>query len=107
MGGQNLHQASVVKQDIFSQSFKSTTEVTIFSKYSYVFGEKLWHFGLFSGDKGDYSDVWIIKITNKTNEIDMDVVLLSEEHNIQKPCLSLKSGFSPLVYWFVNLNLTL
>ena len=30
-------------------------------------------FGLFSGDKGDHSDVWMIKITIKTNEIDMDV----------------------------------
>ena len=34
--------------------------------------------GLFSGDKGDYSDVWMIKITIKTNEIDMD--------SIQKLC---------------------
>ena len=35
--------------------------------------KKLWRFGLFSGDKGDYSDVWMIKITVKTNKIDMDV----------------------------------
>ena len=30
-------------------------------------------FGLFSGTKGDYSDMWMIEITIKTNEIDMDV----------------------------------
>ena len=30
----------------------------------------------------------------------------SKECNIQGPCLFLKSGFLPLVYWFVNLNLT-
>ena len=33
--------------------------------------KKLWFFGLFSGDKGDYSDVWMIIITFKTNEVDM------------------------------------
>ena len=27
-------------------------------------------------DKGDYSDVWVIKITIETNEIDMDVCFL-------------------------------
>ena len=53
-------------------------------------------FGLFSGDKGDYNDAWMIKMTIKTNEIDMDALLLSEQHNIQKPCLSLKSGFFSL-----------
>ena len=30
---------------------------------------------------------------------------LSKVGNIQNPCLSLKSGFFRLVYWFVNLNL--
>ena len=30
-------------------------------------------FGLFSGDNGDYSDAWMIKITIKANKIDMDV----------------------------------
>ena len=37
------------------------------------FVEKLWLFGLFPGDKGDYFDVWMIKITIKINQIDMDV----------------------------------
>ena len=39
-------------------------------------------FGLFSGDKGDYIDVRMIKIRIKTK---LD--------HIQKPCLSYKSGF--------------
>ena len=56
--------------------------------------EKLWLFGLFSGDKGDNTDMWMIKITIKANQIDMDVLLISKVDNIQKPCLSLKSGFS-------------
>ena len=50
-------------------------------------------FGLFSGDKGDNTDMWMIKITIKANQIDMDVLLISKVDNIQKPCLSLKSGF--------------
>ena len=50
-------------------------------------------FGLFSGDKGDNSDMWMIKITVKANQIDMDVLFISKVDNIQKPCLSLKSGF--------------
>ena len=33
----------------------------------------MWHFGLFSGDKGDYYDVWMINIMIKKNQIDMDV----------------------------------
>ena len=51
-------------------------------------------FGLFSGDKSDNIDVWMIKITIKTNQIVMDVLLVSKVDNIRKPCLSLKSGFS-------------
>ena len=35
--------------------------------------EKIVVFGLFSGDKGDYIDVLIIKNMIKTNQIDMDV----------------------------------
>ena len=35
--------------------------------------KKLWRFGLFSEDKGDYIDVWMMKITITTNQIDMDV----------------------------------
>ena len=60
--------------------------------------EKLWLFGLFSGDKGDNIDMWMIKITIKANQIDMDVSLISKVDNIQKPSLSLKS-----VFFFINL----
>ena len=62
--------------------------------------EKLWLFGLFSGDKGDNIDMWMIKITIKVNQIDMDVLLISKVDNIQKPRLSLKSGF---FYQFIGL----
>ena len=56
-------------------------------------GKKLWLSGLFSGDKGDNIDMWMIKITIKVNQIDMNVLLISKVDNIDKPCLSLKSGF--------------
>ena len=36
--------------------------------------KKPWLYGLFSWDKDDYNDVWMIKITIKTNEIDMFVL---------------------------------
>ena len=55
--------------------------------------QKLWLFGLFSGDKGDNIDMWMIKITIKASQIDMNVLLISKVDNIDKPCLSLKSGF--------------
>ena len=55
--------------------------------------EKLWLFGLFSGDKGDSIDMWMIKIMIKANQIDMDVLFISEVDNVRKLCLSLKSGF--------------
>ena len=67
--------------------------------------EKLWLFGQSSGDKGDSIDMWMIKITIKANQFDMDVLLVSKVGNIQKACLSLKSGFS-IFYWFVNFTLT-
>ena len=35
-------------------------------------------FGLFSGDKGDSIDMWMIKITIKANQTDMDVLFISE-----------------------------
>ena len=56
--------------------------------------QKLWLFGLFSGDKGDNIDMWMIKITIKANQIDMDVFLISKVDNIQKPCLSQNQAFS-------------
>ena len=43
------------------------------SKTFYVWSKKMWLFVLFSGNKHDYSDVWMIKTTIKTNQIDMDV----------------------------------
>ena len=45
--------------------------------------EKLWLFGLFSGDKGDNIDMWMIKIMIKANQIDMDALLISEIDNLQ------------------------
>ena len=38
-----------------------------------VFMKSIVAFGLFSGDKSDYIDLWMIKITIETNQIDMDV----------------------------------
>ena len=40
-------------------------------------------FRLSSGDKGDNIDMWMIKITIKSNQIDMDALLISEVDNIQ------------------------
>ena len=33
---------------------------------------------MFSGDKSDYIDVWIIKVTIKTKQINMDVCLFQK-----------------------------
>ena len=69
--------------------------------------EKLWLFGLFSGDKGDNTDMWMIKITIKANQIDMDVSLISKVDNIPKPCMFVpKFWLFPLFHWFVNFTLT-
>ena len=62
--------------------------------------EKLWLFELNSGDKGDNIDMWMIKITIKANQIDMNVLLISKVGNIQKACLSLKSRF---FHYFIGL----
>ena len=40
--------------------------------------EKLWLFGLFTGDKSDNIDMWMIKITIKANQIDMGVLPISK-----------------------------
>ena len=61
---------------------------------------KLWLFGLNSGDKGNNIDMWMIKITIKANQIDMNVLLISKVGNIQKTCLSLTSGF---FHYFIGL----
>ena len=57
-------------------------------------------FGLNSGDKCDSIDMWMIKTMIKANQIDMDVLLISKVGNIQKACLSLKSGF---FHYFIGL----
>ena len=62
--------------------------------------ETLWLFGLNSGDKGDNIDMWMIKITIEADQIDIDVLLFSKVGNIQKTCLSLKSGF---FHYFIGL----
>ena len=77
----------------------------VFSAKILFIVEKLWLFGLFSGDKGDIN-MWMIKITIKANQIDMDVLFISEVDNVQKLCLSLKVRLFPLFYWFVNFTLT-
>ena len=66
----------------------------LFQQKTVSLWKKLWLFGLFSGDKGDNIDMWMIKITIKANQIDMNVLLISKVDNIDKPCLSPKSGFS-------------
>ena len=40
--------------------------------------KKLWLFGQFSGDKGDYTDVWMIKVMIKANQIDKDFRLFQK-----------------------------
>ena len=45
--------------------------------------------------------MWMIKITIKIYQIEMDVCFFHT-----KPCLSLKAGFFPFVYKFLNLILT-
>ena len=62
--------------------------------------EKLWLFGLNSGDKDDNIDMWMIKIKIKANQIDVDVLRISKVGNIEKPCLPLKSGF---FHYFIGL----
>ena len=43
-----------------------------FFNKNYVLWKEFWLFRLFSEDKGDYIDVWIVKMTIKTNEVDRD-----------------------------------
>ena len=45
----------------------------LFQQQRFVFVEKIVAFGLFYGDKGDYINVWMIKIMNKANQIGMYV----------------------------------
>ena len=62
--------------------------------------EKIVAFWTVFWDKGGNTDMWMIKITIKANQFDMDVLLISKVDNIQKPCLSLKSGF---FHYFIGL----
>ena len=41
--------------------------------FNFVFLEKIVAFLLFAGEKGDYIDVWMIKIMIKTNQSDLHV----------------------------------
>ena len=75
--------------------------------------KKLFHCGkivaFWTVFKSDNIDMWMIKITIKVNRIDTndrDVLLISKADKIQNLCLSLTSGFFPLIYWFVNFTLT-
>ena len=40
--------------------------------------KNLWFFELFSGDKSDYADVWMINIKIESNQTDMDVCFLQK-----------------------------
>ena len=51
---------------------------TFFNKTIFLW-EKPWLVGLCSGDKGDYSEAWMVKITIKINEIDMDVCFFQKK----------------------------
>ena len=48
-------------------------------KETMVLWKTLWFFGLFSGDKRYYIDMSMIKITIKSNQIDMDVCSFKSE----------------------------
>ena len=63
-------------------------------------------FGMFSGYKGDYSDLRMIKLTIITNEIARDVCIFQKNIRYKNHVCPLKSGIFPSVYWFINLNLT-
>ena len=54
------------------------TYVRHFKIKLYFCGKKLWLCGLFSGDKGEYLDAWMIKITIKTNQIVVNVCFLQK-----------------------------
>ena len=56
----------------------------VFSTKNCFTVEKLWLFELVSGDKGDNIDMWMIKITIKANQIDMDALFILKVDNIQK-----------------------
>ena len=51
----------------------TAVQIEDFVNKKYVFVEKILAFLPVFLDKGDCSDVWMIKITIKTSQIDMDV----------------------------------
>ena len=57
-------------------------------------GGESWPFGPFSGDRGDYSDVWMIKIMIKTNGIDMDICFFQKNITYKNHVCSLSPAFS-------------
>ena len=71
MGAQTLHQSSQTGYFYIT-----------FSNKNYV----LSLFRLFPGDKGDHSDVWMVKITIKTNETDMDCCGILQHYQIKQSC---------------------
>ena len=76
----------MIFQSIFERYYPESEFLSLLSSTQRFFStrncfivEKLWLFGPFSGDKGDNIDMWMIKITIKANEIDMDVFLISQK----------------------------
>ena len=57
-GGQASHRSSRLK----SEDKPKIDIEDLFNNKKNVFVEKLWIFGPFSGDKGDYIDIWMIKL---------------------------------------------
>ena len=57
-------------------------------------------FGPFSGNKGGYSDLWMIKITIKTDEIDMDVCFFQKNITYKNYVCPYSPAFS---YQFIGL----
>ena len=82
------------------------TIIEDFSTKNKIFVENLWLLNYFLGTK--VTTLAYGRSTLRLEQIKLIWMffLLSKVDNIQKPCLSLKSGLFPLVYWFVNLTLT-
>ena len=54
----------------------------------------------FLRDKGDNIDMWMIKITIKANQIDMDVLFISEVDNVQNYVCPQSPAFSIILLVF-------
>ena len=66
--------------------------------------EKLWLFVLFSGDKGYYFGVWMIKLRSK--QIDIDACFFQMYITYTQTTFVLNVQLFPSAYWRVNLTLT-